>query len=132
MAPPIEQTLRPETVNELMLIERINELHRLAYLGRGPSPYSVGDPNKDSIELAAIAPTLRLAGGFRANVEHHGDLRIEARSHGPTSFGLGNYVSAVQLQSMHPGQEVRLFDSIWRSGMHSLAKEVRRLGLVRD
>lgn len=130
MSAPIEQTLRPETVNELLLIERINELHRLNYMNRG---YVFGardadDPNSGSMTMAAFAPTLRLAGVYHADIAApHGRLRIEARTHGPTSFGLAQYVDERELRSMEAHDEARLFDQLWRTGMRSLAAELKRI-----
>jgi hypothetical protein len=118
-------------LNELLLVERINELHRKHYASGGvPEPY-LSDPNNDIKELGYLGPTLRMAGQFSVELSGQGaipgSLKISARSHGPTSFGYAKYVSAETLAQMTPHLEAGLWDNIWREGMHSLAKELRRL-----
>lgn len=123
---PIEQTLRPRTLNEVLLIDRINELQR-SYWEQGKSPYGLRDFNSEELILERIQPTLHLAGRFDAEVEPSGTLSLRARSYGKASFGLANYVQRDVLDRLQPGAEAALFDDMWRAGMQSLAKELKRL-----
>lgn len=128
----IEDTLRPETLNEVLLVDRIRQLQREHWDAerRGGMAFGFGgsDPNaEEPLNVPYLAPSLRLAGSFEAKVEAPGTLNIRARTEGPTKFGLGHYVAAEALATLAPGAEARLFDTLWREGMHSLAKELRRI-----
>lgn len=123
----IEDTLRPETTNEVLLIDRIRQLQRQLYTA---SPLSPHDPNDLELTLPAPSPVLSLPLGarFEAGLDTgNWGWRVAARTHGPTRFGYSVYISEAQRIGLDRHQEGRLFDDVWRKGMHSLAKELRRM-----
>ncbi len=124
----IEDTLYPETVNELLLVNRIRELQREAYM-RGPSPsfYDI-DPNRTEISVSYPLPlTLHLAASAEVESDHlPGSLRIMARSRGPkeAQLGFGTYVTRQELDALGPREAANLMGHMHQKTLHALAKHL--------
>jgi hypothetical protein len=76
---PIEKTLLPTTVNEVLLLNRISELHRDRLLNRNSFDFSI--PNKDEYTVDINQHTLYLACDVSAAEDWRG-IEITARGSG--------------------------------------------------
>lgn len=123
--PPIEQTLQPETVNEMILIERIRQLKRQMYVS-GRDPYSLSpDPNEIEIKLDEFHPTLTLAASVKADEDpnHPTSLRVHATSfNGSRSIGHAYYVGAETLASLSPYQAANMLGDLHKKTIRDLAE----------
>ena len=70
MEQPIEKLLRPTTVNEVLLLNRINELHRDRLLGR--SSFDFYPPAKDDFVVDFHQHVLYMAGEALAEEDWRG------------------------------------------------------------
>lgn len=125
MTPPIEDTIQPETLNEVLLVNRIRQLHRAAWeSGRHPYSWASADPNETPMMVKMITPTLRLAAHSEASLDIPRGLRIEARTEGPRKFGVANYISAEELAQTPPHREAQMLTEVHKRVLHSAAQLV--------
>jgi hypothetical protein len=118
----IEDTLRPATVNEVLLMDRIAELKRACYKNGN---FEFSQPNDDVMHLNRAAPVLHLAASVTSGWEH-GGLRVEGRTFGPdkASCGYHYYVSREELYNTTPHRSVELFDKLHQDLIRKLAKSL--------
>lgn len=103
--PPIENTLRPETVNEVLLLNRIRELQIKLYEKRA-EPFDLMSPVPVEVSVPFPVPhDLRLMARWEAGWEECRGLHVRGQATGKDGFGVGYYVSEQMLR--HSSLEFR-------------------------
>jgi hypothetical protein len=118
----IEDTLRPATVNEVLLMDRIAELKRACYKN---GDFEFTQPNSAVMDIEHAYPVLHLAASVTSGWER-GGLRVEGRTFGPdkASMGVHYYISNSDLISIKPYQAAQYIGTLHLQLIKKLAKSL--------
>lgn len=116
----IEDTLRPETVNEVLLLNRIRQLKIAGYEdGRLPDWRS---PFPEEVAVQDFTPELRIGASVKAEWAGDPHIRVRARTFDPTSLGYAYYVSKETLARTSPREAASLLGELNDRLVRDLAK----------
>lgn len=122
----IEDNFKPQTVNEVLLLERIRELRRTVYECGDPYRVSVAPEFDKPIFVSGIHSTLHLAASLKAGWENDARFGVTAQTHGrDMNMEMGYYLSRETLTTWTDEAAANHLGEMHRVMIKSLAGVLR-------